>query len=128
MGKKKKKRVQKILIIYLFEMLTFKKKSNFSFRYHKFQFNSKLVCKSLKIDFLDPETQISIAGIFFGLLLGFGVPIFYSSRDRADEDRLEKIRALNRATKEATGQYMNEDEIYAIRPPRWTDRREFVDD
>jgi len=45
-----------------------------------------------------------------------------------DEKRLEELRALNRATKDATGEYMSEDEIANFRPPRWTDRREFVDD
>lgn len=42
------------------------------------------------------------------------------SRDDRDEERLEELRALNRATKEETGEYMSPEEIAAIRPPRWT--------
>ena len=42
--------------------------------------------------------------------------------------RLEELRALNRKTFEETGAYMTEEEIKAFRQPRWTDRREFVDD
>ncbi len=42
------------------------------------------------------------------------------SRDDRDEERLEELRALNRATKEETGEYMSSEEIAAIRPPRWT--------
>lgn len=42
--------------------------------------------------------------------------------------RLDELRALNRKTFEETGAYMTEEEIKAFRQPRWTDRREFVDD
>jgi len=82
-----------------------------------------------------------------------------------DEERLEEVRELNRATKEATvspppappapplapacppprrparpprhatppgpspqGEYLTDEEIAEIRTPKWTDRREFVDD
>ena len=43
-------------------------------------------------------------------------------------EKLEELRALNRKTYEETGEYMSEEEIRAFRQPRWTDRREFVDD
>lgn len=75
-----------------------------------------------------PPLQLGVAGAVFGLLVGIGVPIFYISRDELDEKRLEELRQLNRETKNSTGEYMSEEEIFAIRPPRWTDRREFVDD
>merc|ERR1711869_107200 len=84
--------------------------------------------KALEIDFTDSDTQIASVGIFLGVFVGVGVPIFYINREEADEKRLDEIRTLNRDTKEATGEYMSDDEIFAIRPPRWTDRREFVDD
>lgn len=42
------------------------------------------------------------------------------SRDARDEERLEELRALNRATKEETGEYLSNEEMEAIRPPRWT--------
>eukprot|EP00746_Dinoflagellata_sp_MGD_P159563 gnl/MRDRNA2_/MRDRNA2_86724_c0_seq4.p3 gnl/MRDRNA2_/MRDRNA2_86724_c0~~gnl/MRDRNA2_/MRDRNA2_86724_c0_seq4.p3 ORF type:complete len:119 (-),score=3.02 gnl/MRDRNA2_/MRDRNA2_86724_c0_seq4:592-948(-) len=76
----------------------------------------------------EPDIQVAIAGATLGIVIGIGAPIFYTTRDEVDEKRLQEIRALNRATKEATGEYMNEQELYTIRPPRWTDRREFLDD
>lgn len=89
---------------------------------------SHLTIAALDIDFSDPDTQVGVLGAVLGLTLGIGAPIFYSLRDDRDEERLEELRALNRAVKEETGEYMSEEEIAAIRPPRWTDRREFVDD
>jgi len=86
------------------------------------------VIAALDIDWSDPDVQIGAFGAFAGLLLGIGAPIFYISRDERDEERLEELRALNRATKEETGEYLTNEEIEAIRPPRWTDRREFADD
>jgi len=87
-----------------------------------------LVLGAVEVDWSDPDVQIGALGAFLGVTMGIGVPIFYISRDERDEERLEELRALNRATKEATGEYMSDDEIADIRPPRWTDRREFVDD
>ena len=86
------------------------------------------VVAALDIDWTDPDVQIGALGAFLGLSLGIGAPIFYVSRDVRDEERLEELRALNRATKAETGEYLSEEEIEKIRPPRWTDRREFVDD
>lgn len=86
------------------------------------------VVAALEIDWTDPDVQIGALGAFLGLTVGIGAPIFYISRDERDEARLEELRALNRATKAETGEYMTAEEIEAIRPARWTDRREFVDD
>lgn len=80
------------------------------------------------LDWSDPDVQIGALGAFFGVFLGIGAPLFYISRDERDEKRLEELRALNRATYKETGEYLSPDEIEAIRPARWTDRREFVDD
>ena len=87
-----------------------------------------LVVGAVEIDWSDPDVQIGAFGAVLGVIMGIGVPIFYVSRDERDEERLEELRALNRATKEATGEYMTDEEINEIRPARWTDRREFVDD
>jgi hypothetical protein len=86
------------------------------------------VLAALDIDWTDPDVQIGAFGAVLGLTVGIGAPIFYISRDERDEARLEELRALNRATKQETGEYLSDQEIEAIRPPRWTDRREFVDD
>ena len=82
----------------------------------------------MEVDWSDPDVQIGALGAVLGVGLGIGVPIFYVSRDERDEERLEELRALIRATKDATGEYMSDEEIEKIRPARWTDRREFVDD
>lgn len=90
--------------------------------------SQSLVVGAVEIDWSDPDVQIGAFGAVLGVIMGIGVPIFYVSRDERDEERLEELRALNRATKEATGEYMTDEEINEIRPARWTDRREFVDD
>ncbi|PSC71013.1 anti-phytochrome antibody reactive [Micractinium conductrix] len=89
--------------------------------------NELMMLADLDIDWSDPDTQVGALGAVLGLALGIGAPAFYASRDNRDEERLEELRALNRATKEETGEYMSQEEINAIRPARWTDRREFVD-
>jgi hypothetical protein len=86
------------------------------------------VLAALDLDWSDPDTQIGGFAAVVGVGLGLGVPIFYISRTERDEERLEELRELNRATKAATGEYLSDDEIQAIRPKRWTDGREFVDD
>ena len=80
-----------------------------------------------------------------GIGIGIGVPVFIVSRDKLDEERVEALRELNRETYEATGEYLSkvplplsppptclhghlQEELAKIRPPRWTDRREFKDD
>ena len=62
----------------------------------------------LDIDWSDTDTQIGALGAVLGLALGIGAPMFYASRDERDEARLEELRALNRATKEETGEYMSQ--------------------
>merc|ERR1712110_857334 len=114
------------------QIMAIKKIKNdfFSLNFHCriYSIKKPVECKALQLDVSDTETQTAILAAFLGGLLGIGVPVFYASRDEADEKRLEGVRSLNRATKEATGEFMSEEEISAIRPPRWTDRREFVDD
>lgn len=85
-------------------------------------------CRAIELDFSDPDTQLSLAGVVLGLVLGIGAPAWYISRTERDEERLEELRALNRATFQETGEYMTDEEIAAVRKPKWTDRREWVDD
>jgi hypothetical protein len=64
--------------------------------------------RAIELDFSDPDTQLSVAGCVLGLVLGLGAPAFYISRTERDEERLEELRALNRATFQETGEYMSE--------------------
>ncbi|KAF5836709.1 hypothetical protein DUNSADRAFT_5536 [Dunaliella salina] len=84
--------------------------------------------RAIELDFSDPDTQLAVAGVMLGLFAGIGAPLWYINRTERDEERLEELRAMNRANYSQTGEYMTEEEIAAIRKPKWTDRREFVDD
>jgi hypothetical protein len=75
-------------------------------------------CRAIELDFSDPDTQLSVAGVVLGLLLGIGAPVWYVSRTERDEERLEELRAMNRATFEETGEYMTDEEIAAVRKPK----------
>ena len=61
-------------------------------------------------------------------MVGIGAPLFYINRVEKDEEKLEELRSLNRATFESTGEYLNDKEIAEFRKPKWTDRREWQDD
>lgn len=65
-------------------------------------------------DFSDPDTQLSVAGVVLGLVLGLGAPAFYISRTERDEERLEELRALNRAQYQETGEYMTDVSVNAV--------------
>lgn len=65
-------------------------------------------CRAIEFDFSDPDTQVSVAGIVLGLVFGLGAPAWYINRLDRDEERLEEIRALNRATFKETGEYLSE--------------------
>ncbi len=62
----------------------------------------------LQIDWSDPDTLTGLLGGILGLGVGIGAPLFYISRDRADEKKLEELRELNRQTFKETGQYLTE--------------------
>lgn len=51
---------------------------------------------------------MGVAGAVLGVGLGIGVPIFYISRDSADEEKLSELRELNRKTYKETGEYLTE--------------------
>jgi hypothetical protein len=59
-------------------------------------------------DFSDPDTQLGVAGVVLGLVLGLGAPAWYINRTERDEERLEELRALNRAQYQETGEYMTD--------------------
>ncbi|KAL6752490.1 hypothetical protein V8C86DRAFT_1793683 [Haematococcus lacustris] len=88
----------------------------------------RTVCKAIELDWSDPDTLLGAAGLVLGVAMGLGAPIWYINRTERDEKRLEELRAMNRANYEATGEYMKDEEIAAVRKPRWTDRREWADD
>lgn len=56
----------------------------------------------------DTDTQLAVAGVLLGLVAGLGAPAWYISRTERDEERLEELRAMNRANYSATGEYMTE--------------------
>ena len=86
--------------------------------------------------------DVCLAAALIGVAVGIGIPVFLIGRDRVDDERIQEIRDLNKATFEATGEYLTrvsypiaiissdvlQDEIAKIRPPRWMDKREFKDD
>ncbi|KAL3147851.1 hypothetical protein ABBQ32_002574 [Trebouxia sp. C0010 RCD-2024] len=82
----------------------------------------------IELDWTDPDTLTGAFAAVLGIAVGIGAPLFYISRDNADDKRLSDLRELNRQNYKETGKYLTEDEIKAIRQPRWTDRREFQDD
>lgn len=64
--------------------------------------------RAIELDFSDPDTQLSVAGVVLGLLFGLGAPAWYINRTERDEERLEELRALNRAQFQETGEYMTD--------------------
>jgi MFS family permease len=52
--------------------------------------------------------RLAAAMGLLGLVAGLGAPIWYISRTERDEERLEELRAMNRANYSATGEYMTE--------------------
>jgi hypothetical protein len=64
--------------------------------------------RAIELDFSDPDTQLSMAGLVLGLVFGLGAPAWYINRTERDEERLEELRAMNRATFKETGEYMSD--------------------
>lgn len=79
--------------------------------------------RAIELDFSDPDTQLAVAGCVLGVVFGLGTPLWYINRTERDEERLDELRALNRANFQATGDYLSEEEIAKIRKPKWTDKR-----
>ena len=68
---------------------------------------------ALDIDWSDPDTLIGAAGAVLGLALGIGIPVFFVSREKLDEERLEELRSLNRETFKQTGEYLSPVSVFA---------------
>ncbi len=62
----------------------------------------------LSIDWSSQEALVGVAGAVLGVGLGIGAPLFYISRDAADDEKLTELRELNRKTYKETGEYMTE--------------------
>ena len=64
--------------------------------------------RAIELDFSDPDTQLSVAGLVLGMIFGLGAPAWYINRTERDEERLEELRAMNRANFQETGEYMTD--------------------
>ena len=62
----------------------------------------------IELDWSDPDTLTGAFGALLGVAVGIGAPLFYISRDNADEKRLSDLRELNRQNYKETGKYLSE--------------------
>ena len=62
----------------------------------------------IELDWSDPDTITGAFGALLGIAVGIGAPLFYISRDNADDKRLSDLRELNRQNYKETGKYLSE--------------------
>ena len=62
----------------------------------------------IELDWTDPDTLTGAFAAVLGIAVGIGAPLFYISRDNADEKRLSDLRELNRQNYKETGKYLTE--------------------
>lgn len=62
----------------------------------------------IELDWSDPDTLTGAFGAVLGIVVGIGAPLFYISRDNADDKRLSDLRELNRQNYKETGKYLSE--------------------
>lgn len=62
----------------------------------------------IELDWSDPDTLTGAFGALLGVAVGIGAPLFYISRDNADDKRLSDLRELNRQNYKETGKYLSE--------------------
>lgn len=62
----------------------------------------------IELDWSDPDTLTGAFGALLGIAVGIGAPLFYISRDNADDKRLSDLRELNRQNYKETGKYLSE--------------------
>lgn len=66
------------------------------------------VAAGIELDWSDPDTLTGAFAAVLGIVVGLGAPIFYISRDKADDKRLDDLRELNRQNYKETGKYLSE--------------------
>lgn len=66
------------------------------------------VRSGIELDWSDPDTLTGAFAAVLGIAVGIGAPLFYISRDRADDKRLDDLRELNRQNYKETGKYLTE--------------------
>lgn len=62
----------------------------------------------IELDWSDPDTITGAVAAVLGIAVGIGAPLFYISRDNADDKRLQDLRELNRQNYKETGKYLSE--------------------
>lgn len=62
----------------------------------------------IELDWSDPDTLTGAFAAVLGIVVGIGAPLFYISRDNADDKRLADLRELNRQNYKETGKYLSE--------------------
>ncbi len=68
----------------------------------------KRVQAGIELDWTDPDTLTGAFAAVLGIAVGIGAPLFYISRDNADDKRLADLRELNRQNYKETGKYLTE--------------------
>ena len=70
--------------------------------------NKQRVASGIELDWSDPDTLTGAFAAGLGIAVGIGAPLFYISRDNADDKRLDDLRELNRQNYKETGKYLTE--------------------
>ena len=70
--------------------------------------NKQRVASGIELDWSDPDTLTGAFAAVLGIAVGIGAPLFYISRDNADDKRLDDLRELNRQNYKETGKYLTE--------------------
>ena len=66
------------------------------------------VSAGIELDWSDPDTLTGAFAAVLGIAVGIGAPLFYISRDKKDDQRLEDLRELNRQNYKETGKYLTD--------------------
>lgn len=70
--------------------------------------NRQRVSAGIELDWSDPDTLTGAFAAVLGIAVGIGAPLFYISRDKLDDQRLEDLRELNRQHYKETGKYLTD--------------------